>query len=96
MYSFEERYRPLRELPGRRRIFVAEDQLLTRQVVVKEVDRQGVLQRREVAALLRLELPERAQAVVQRAAAALRPGGHLLVIDALAAGTPARELVRAV
>ncbi|HNC96679.1 MAG TPA: serine/threonine-protein kinase, partial [Myxococcota bacterium] len=57
MYSFEERYRPLRELPGRRRIFVAEDQLLTRQVVVKEVDRQGVLQRREVAALLRLELP---------------------------------------
>lgn len=49
-----------------------------------------------VANVLRLELPERAQAVVQRAAAALRPGGHLLVIDALAAGTPARELVRAV
>ncbi len=57
MYSFEERYRPLRRLPGRRPIYVAQDQLLTRQVVIKEVDRQGVLQRREVAALLRLELP---------------------------------------
>lgn len=49
-----------------------------------------------VANVLRLELAARAQAVVERAAAALRPGGHLLVIDALAAGTPAKELVRAV
>ncbi len=49
-----------------------------------------------VANVLRLELAERAQKVIERAAAAVRPGGHLLVIDALAAGTPAKELVRAV
>lgn len=49
-----------------------------------------------VANVLRLEHEARAQAVIARAAAALRPGGHLLVIDALAAGTPAKELVRAV
>lgn len=48
-----------------------------------------------LANLLRLEPPERAEHIVTRMASVLRPGGHLLVIDALAAGTPAKELSRA-
>ena len=49
-----------------------------------------------IANVLRIESPERAQAIVQRAAAALVPGGQLLVVDALAGGTPEREQGRTV
>ena len=35
-------------------------------------------------------------AIVQRAAAALEPGGELLVVDAFASGTPERERARAI
>lgn len=49
-----------------------------------------------IANVLRIESPERASAIVSRAATALAPGGALLVIDALAGGTPDREQARAV
>ncbi|WP_438008278.1 class I SAM-dependent methyltransferase [Sorangium sp. So ce321] len=45
--------------------------------------------------VLRLEQPERARALLARLAAAVAPGGALLVVDALAAGTPERERARA-
>jgi cyclopropane fatty-acyl-phospholipid synthase-like methyltransferase len=48
-----------------------------------------------VANVLRLEPPDRAAAVVRRVARALEKGGALLVIDALAHGTPERERSRA-
>lgn len=44
-----------------------------------------------IANVLRIESPARAKAIVDRAAAALVPGGRLLVVDALAGGTPERE-----
>lgn len=47
-----------------------------------------------VANVLRLEPAPRAQALVARAAAALRPGGALLLVDAFAAGSDAAELAR--
>jgi ubiquinone/menaquinone biosynthesis C-methylase UbiE len=49
-----------------------------------------------VANVLRIEAPDRARAIVQRAAAAVEPGGRLLIIDALAGGTPERDQARAV
>jgi SAM-dependent methyltransferase len=49
-----------------------------------------------IANVLRLEPVERAAALVRRFAGAVAPGGALLVIDALAGGTEARELARAV
>lgn len=48
-----------------------------------------------IANVLRLEPAERAARVVSRAAEAVAPGGALLVIDALAGGTPERERGRA-
>jgi 2-polyprenyl-3-methyl-5-hydroxy-6-metoxy-1,4-benzoquinol methylase len=49
-----------------------------------------------VANVLRIESPERARDIVQRAVSALEPGGSLVIVDALAAGTPAHEQARAV
>ena len=49
-----------------------------------------------VANVLRLEPPERARALVARIAGTVKPGGAVLVIDALAEGTPAREVARSV
>ena len=49
-----------------------------------------------IANVLRLEPADRARALVARAAGALRPGGSLLVVDALASGNPAAEQARAV
>jgi cyclopropane fatty-acyl-phospholipid synthase-like methyltransferase len=49
-----------------------------------------------VANVLRIESPDRARAIVSRAAAAVEPGGQLLIIDALAGGTPEKERARAV
>ncbi|HRI52508.1 MAG TPA: class I SAM-dependent methyltransferase [Pseudomonadota bacterium] len=48
-----------------------------------------------IANVLRLEAPERAAQLVARLAGALRRGGRLLIVDALAGGTPLKELVRA-
>jgi ubiquinone/menaquinone biosynthesis C-methylase UbiE len=47
-----------------------------------------------IANVLRIESPERARAIVLRAAHALEPGGQLLIIDALGGGTPIREQAR--
>lgn len=47
-----------------------------------------------IANVLRLEPAERAQRLVQRGAAALCPGGQMLIIDALAGGTMQKELCR--
>jgi len=46
------------------------------------------------ANVLRLEPAERAKALLRRWAQALRPGGAMVIIDALAAGTPAAERAR--
>lgn len=48
-----------------------------------------------IANVLRLETPERAASLLARLAAAVAPGGALLVVDALADGTPERERARA-
>jgi ubiquinone/menaquinone biosynthesis C-methylase UbiE len=48
-----------------------------------------------IANVLRLETPERAAALLARLALAVAPGGALLVVDALAGGTPERERARA-
>ena len=49
-----------------------------------------------IANVLRLEAPEKARALVARFAAALRPGGRLLIVDAFAGGTLEKELQRTV
>lgn len=49
-----------------------------------------------LANVLRLEPAPRAEALILRLARAVRPGGALVVIDALAGGTPEREVARAV
>ncbi len=49
-----------------------------------------------IANVLRLEPPEKARQLVTRIASSVRPGGALLVVDALAGGTPAKEQQRAV
>jgi ubiquinone/menaquinone biosynthesis C-methylase UbiE len=48
-----------------------------------------------IANVLRLEPPDRAAALLARLATAVAPGGALLVVDALAGGTPERERARA-
>lgn len=47
-----------------------------------------------IANVLRIDTPERAQRVVERVVRAVAPGGSVLVVDALAGGTPERELGR--
>lgn len=47
-----------------------------------------------LANVLRLESEERAQRLVTRVSRALRRGGRLLVIDAMAVDTPAKQLLR--
>ncbi len=49
-----------------------------------------------VANVLRIESPERARAIVHRAATAVEPGGSLMIVDALASGTPSHEQARTV
>lgn len=49
-----------------------------------------------IANVLRIEAPERARAIVQRAAQAIEPGGRLLIVDALAGGTPESEQSRSI
>lgn len=49
-----------------------------------------------LANVLRLEPAERAAALIARLAAAVEPGGRLVVVDALAGGAPEREVARAV
>jgi len=48
-----------------------------------------------IANVLRLEQPDRAAALLARLARAVAPGGALVVVDALAAGTKERERARA-
>ncbi len=48
-----------------------------------------------VANVLRLEPAERAARLIARLVPALAPGGALLIIDAIAGGTPERERARA-
>lgn len=48
-----------------------------------------------IANVLRLESENQAIRLIARATAALRPGGRLLIVDAMAKGLPATELVRA-
>lgn len=47
-----------------------------------------------IANVLRLESPERAAGLIMRLAAALRSGGRMLIVDALAGGTPIKDLIR--
>lgn len=47
-----------------------------------------------VANVLRLEAACRAQELVARLSAAIKPGGQMLVIDALAGGTPEKDIMR--
>lgn len=49
-----------------------------------------------IANVLRLEQPAAARSLLERVVAAIRPGGALLVIDALAAGSPDAERARAI
>ncbi len=49
-----------------------------------------------IANVLRLETPEKAQALVRKAARALVPGGELVVLDALASGSLEKERARAI
>ncbi|HLL81955.1 MAG TPA: class I SAM-dependent methyltransferase [Longimicrobium sp.] len=48
-----------------------------------------------IANVLRLDPADRARSLLLRLGQAVRPGGHLLVVDALAAGTRAAEMARA-
>jgi ubiquinone/menaquinone biosynthesis C-methylase UbiE len=48
-----------------------------------------------IANVLRLEPPERAASLLARLSRAVAPGGALLVVDALASGTPERERAQA-
>lgn len=48
-----------------------------------------------LANILRLEAPDRAASLLSRMASVLRPGGRLLIIDALAKGSPAKDISRA-
>jgi ubiquinone/menaquinone biosynthesis C-methylase UbiE len=49
-----------------------------------------------IANVLRLEPEERARALLRRVVSAVRPGGTVIIVDALAAGTPAAERARAI
>jgi SAM-dependent methyltransferase len=55
---------------------------------------QGAFDLVIIANVLRLEPPERAASIVQRIAKGVAPGGALLVVDALAEGTPERDRAR--
>lgn len=48
-----------------------------------------------IANVLRLETPQRAASIVQRIARGVAPGGALLVVDAIAEGTPELDRARA-
>jgi C-methyltransferase len=48
-----------------------------------------------IANVLRLDEPDRARHIVERAASALADGGTMIIVDALAGGTPEREQARA-
>ncbi len=56
----------------------------------------GQFDRVLLANVLRLEPDDRAAALIQRLATAVRPGGDVVILDALASGTPDREVARAV
>jgi hypothetical protein len=47
-----------------------------------------------IANVIRLETPERAASLVERVAAGVSPGGSLLIVDAIAEGTPERDRAR--
>jgi 2-polyprenyl-3-methyl-5-hydroxy-6-metoxy-1,4-benzoquinol methylase len=49
-----------------------------------------------IANVLRLEPAERARAIVRRVVSAVRPGGAVIIVDALAAGTPEADRARAI
>jgi ubiquinone/menaquinone biosynthesis C-methylase UbiE len=49
-----------------------------------------------IANVLRLEPAERARAIVRRVVSAVRPGGSVIIVDALAAGLPEAERARAI
>lgn len=49
-----------------------------------------------IANVLRLEAPEAARKLLLRYAQAVSPGGSLLIVDALAGGSPDKDLLRAV
>jgi len=49
-----------------------------------------------IANVLRLEPAEPARAIVRRVVSAVRPGGSVIIVDALAAGTPEAERARAI
>ena len=49
-----------------------------------------------IANVLRLEPAEQARAIVRRVVSAVRPGGSVIIVDALAAGTPEAERARAI
>jgi ubiquinone/menaquinone biosynthesis C-methylase UbiE len=49
-----------------------------------------------IANVLRLEPAEPARAIVRRVVSAVRPGGSVMIVDALAAGTPEAERARAI
>jgi ubiquinone/menaquinone biosynthesis C-methylase UbiE len=49
-----------------------------------------------IANVLRLEQPDAARALMKRLGPAVRSGGSILVVDALAGGTPASERARAI
>jgi len=49
-----------------------------------------------IANVLRLEPAERARVLVRRVVSAVRPGGSVIVVDALATGTPEAERARAI
>lgn len=49
-----------------------------------------------IANVLRLEPAEKAELLVARVAASLRRGGTMVIVDALAGGSPSRELARSV
>jgi SAM-dependent methyltransferase len=49
-----------------------------------------------IANVLRLEPAEQARAIVRRVVSAVRPGGAVIIVDALAAGTPEAERDRAI
>jgi ubiquinone/menaquinone biosynthesis C-methylase UbiE len=49
-----------------------------------------------IANVLRLEPADRARAIVRRVASAVRSGGTVIIVDALAAGTPEAERARAI
>ncbi len=56
----------------------------------------GAFDRVVLANVLRLETPQRAQALVNRFAPALAPGGQMIIVDALTEATPGSRLARSI